>query len=113
MSPIIDQLANEVATRRGTLALGSAAALLGLTQMGSASARKNGKKKKSCKKEAQQKVEDACGPQAGECAAFFSSSCSQFDDPQKCVSIITSCCAALGECRFTEAIQCLTTTPLE
>jgi hypothetical protein len=113
MTQAIDHLATSVATRRGTLALGSAAALLSLTQIGSTSAKKKGKNKKSCKKQARDKVDQACGPQADECAAYFTSSCGQFADPQKCVSIITSCCAALGECQFTEAIQCLTTTPLE
>jgi hypothetical protein len=119
MSLVIDHLATSAVTRRGTLALGSAAALLGLTQLGSANARKNKKnrknrkQKKSCESTAQQRVEETCGPQADECAAFFSASCGQFDDPQKCAEIITSCCAALAECRFREAILCVTTTPLE
>jgi hypothetical protein len=110
-------LATSVATRRGTLALGSAAALLGLTSMGSAEARKHGKKrkkrKKSCKKEVALQVAGACGPQVDQCVAYFSSACGQFDDPQKCFTVISTCCAPLGDCEFTEMIRCMTTTPME
>lgn len=117
MNVVRDHLATAVATRRGTLTL-STAALLGLAQGQSAGAGKNRKRKNRKKKNgrddaAQQRVSEICGPQADECAAYFSSSCGQFDDPQKCADIITSCCAALAECRFREAILCLTTTPLE
>jgi hypothetical protein len=112
MSLEIDRLATSVATRRGTLALGSAAALLGLSQMGSASAKK-GKNKKSCKKQVQEQVAEACGPQVDQCGAYFSSACGQFSDPQKCFSVIKTCCAPLAECSFTEMIQCMTTTPME
>lgn len=117
MSTAIDKLATAVATRRGSLALGSAA-LLGLAHAPNADARKKRKWKNRKKKNAgddrtQQRVAEICGPQADECAAYFSSSCGQFDDPQKCADIITGCCAALAECRFREAMLCLTTTPLE
>ena len=108
----IDRLATSVATRRGSLALGSAA-LLGLTNLGSASAKKKGKKKNKDKKTCEAQVADACGPQVDQCVAYFSSSCGQFADPQKCFSVINTCCAPLAECNFTEMIQCMTTTPME
>lgn len=116
MNQAIDHLATSVATRRGTLALGSAAALLGLSRVGGASAKKNGKnknKKKSCNKQAQSEVAQACGQQVGECTAYFSSTCGSYADPQKCVSVVTTCCAPLAECRFAEMLQCLQTTPVE
>ena len=117
MSTVIDHVATSAATRRGTLALGSAA-LLGLAQEQLAGARKkrkrkNRKKQNSGDDAAQRRIAEICGPQASECAAYFTSSCGQFDDPRKCAGVITSCCAALAECRFREAILCLTTTPLE
>ena len=116
MTQANDHLTLPVATRRGALALGSAAALLGLTRM-EGSARKKGKNrnrnKKSCEKQTQQTIEGACGPQVDQCAAYFSSACGQFADPQKCFSVINTCCAPLAECNFTEMIQCMTTTPME
>lgn len=116
MSISIDRLATLVATRRGSLALGTAS-LLGLTQLGSAHARKKGKnknkKKKSCKQEAQQKVDAACGPQADACLALFSSSCDTSSDRQRCLADIAECCALFAECQFTEAWLCLTSTPLD
>ena len=60
MNPAIDHLATSVASRRGTLALGSAV-LLGLTQARRATA---GKDKKKCKKTSRRKVDQACGQQA-------------------------------------------------
>ena len=108
-----------LAQRRGTLALGSAAALLGLSRMGGASAKKNGKNRKkgknnkSCGKQAQSEVSQACSQQVGECTAYFSSTCGTYADPQKCVSVVTTCCAPLAECRFAEMLQCLQTTPVE
>ena len=119
MTQAIDHLAASVATRRGTLALGSAAALLGLTQIGNASAGRKGKNKnknknkKSCNKQTQSEVAQACGQQVGECTAYFSSTCGSYADPQKCVSVVTTCCAPLAECRFAEMLQCLQTTPVE
>lgn len=110
----IDRLATSVATRRGSLALGSAA-LLGLTHLAPASAGKKGKgkNKNSCKKQVQEQVSESCGPQIDQCIAYFGSACGQFSDPQNCFSVINTCCAPLGECRFTEMIQCMTTTPME
>ncbi len=102
MTQAIDHLATSVATRRGTLALGSAAALLGLTQVRGTDA-----KKKSCKKKSRQKVDAACGRQVDECTNYFTPFCSAAPNPQQCLATVTTCCAPLGECGFLEMIQCV------
>ncbi|MCA9880084.1 MAG: hypothetical protein KC442_19955 [Thermomicrobiales bacterium] len=103
MSAVIDRLATSVATRRGTLALGSAA-LLGLAQERGASARK-----KSCKKKSQRKVDQACGRQVDECVAYFTPFCTFAPNPQQCLTSVNTCCAPLESCRFTEMMQCAAT----
>jgi hypothetical protein len=101
MSLEIDRLATSVATRRGTLALGSAAALLGLTRTRDAAAGK-----KSCKKKSRKKVDKACGRQVDECTNFFTPFCNSVPNPQQCLATVTTCCAPLGDCEFLEMIQC-------
>jgi hypothetical protein len=97
----IDRLATSVATRRGSMALGSAA-LLGLTQpRGSAAG------KKSCKKKARKKVDEACGRQVDECTNHFTPFCNAAPNPQQCLARVSTCCAPLGDCGFLEMIQCV------
>lgn len=101
MSLVIDQLATSVATRRGTLALGSAA-LLGITQ-----ARGTVAKKKSCKKKSRKKVDRTCGRQVEECTASYGQVCAGAPDPASCQAAYAPCCALLGECDFAGYQTCL------
>lgn len=100
MSPEIDRLAMSVATRRGTLALGSAA-LLGLAHTPRAEA------KKKCSKKVKKKVNKACGAQVDECLAFFVPLCAGATDPAQCQATVDLCCAPLGDCDFTGTLTCL------
>lgn len=101
MSMVIDKLAMSVATRRGSLALGSAA-LLGLAQAPRAAARK-----KSCKKKSRKKVNKACGAQVDECTAYLAPFCAGAPDPAQCQATVDLCCAPLGDCDFTGTLTCL------
>lgn len=104
MNMTMDKLATAVATRRGSLALGSAA-LLGLAHAPIASA----KKKKSCKKKSRKKVDQACGQQVNECVAYFTPFCALAPNPQQCLTSVDTCCAPLESCSFTEMMQCAAT----
>jgi hypothetical protein len=98
----IDKLATSLATRRGSLALGSAA-LLGLSQRPGAEA----KKKKSCSKKSKKKVNKACGAQVDECTAFFAPFCAAAPNPAQCQATADLCCAPLGDCDFTGYTTCV------
>lgn len=100
MSIAIDKLATAVATRRSSLALGSAA-LLGLAHAPRADA-----KKKSCKKKSRKKVDQACGAQIDQCTAFYAAPCSLAADPAQCQASVETCCAPLAECDFAGAASC-------
>jgi len=101
VNTVIDNLATSVATRRGSLALGSAA-LLGLTQGPRAEA-----KKKKCGKKSRKKVNKACGAQVDECTSFYVPFCAGVPDPAQCQATIDLCCAPLGDCDFTGTLTCL------
>ena len=103
MSLEIDRLAAAAATRRGTLALGSAAALLGLTQGPRAAARK----KKSCGKKCKQKVDKACGAQVDACSAYFVPFCAAAPNPAQCQATADLCCAPLDDCDFSGYATCV------
>lgn len=102
MTTAIDKLATSVATRRGSLALGSAA-LLVLTQGPGAEA----KKKKSCGKKSKKKVNRACGAQIDECNAFFVPFCAAAPNPVQCQATVDLCCAPLGDCDFSGYATCV------
>ncbi|MEZ4562465.1 MAG: hypothetical protein R2853_06975 [Thermomicrobiales bacterium] len=103
MNMAIDKLATAVATRRASLALGSAA-LLGLAHAPVADAKKN--KKKSCKKKSRQKVDQACGAQVDQCEAFYATICSGTPDPAQCQATVATCCAPMADCDFAGAANC-------
>ena len=103
MSPGFDELTTAAATRRGTLALGSAA-LLGLIQARGATA---GKGNKSCKKTSRRKVDEACGRQSDECNAFFTPLCAGTADPEQCRAAVAGCCSFLNACDFTGHATCV------
>lgn len=105
MRTVIDRLAASVATRRGSLALGSVA-LLGLTRAPRAEA------DNSCKKKCKKKVDKACGKQVDECRAIFLPGCSVAPNPTQCEDTVKQCCAPLGDCDFSETITCLGDTVL-
>ena len=103
MSLEIDRLAAAAATRRRTLALGSAAALLGLMQEPGAEAGK----KKSCGKTCKQKVNKACGAQVDACTAFFAPFCAAAPNLAQCQATVDLCCAPLYDCDFTGYATCV------
>lgn len=100
MSTMIDTLATSVATRRGSLALGSAA-LLGLTQVRNAGARK-----KSCKKKVRQKIDETCGRQFAPCVTASSPFCVRTPDPEACEESVRECCEFMGQCDIDGYLAC-------
>lgn len=102
MNTVIDKLATSVATRRGSLALGSAA-LLGLTQ----GPRAEAKKKKTCGKKSKKKVNRACGAQVDECTSFYGPFCSAAPNPAQCLATVDLCCAPLDDCDFSGYATCV------
>jgi hypothetical protein len=96
------------ASLRTLVAMPLAAAVTGPTIVGAEKSGKRGKHGKKTKKKAQQKAQQQCRAQVGQCRAYLTGACASSPDPGDCEARNSPCCEHLGSCDAAGFFSCLT-----